>query len=390
MAGKFSELLAHVTGGRRYGFVIMSYQQGYSLFERIRAIVTEETGFECIRADDVPGAGEDLRSKIHAAIDNCALVIADVSHISPNIYYEVGYAVAGHRPLLLLARSDASIPTDLLGVELIRYADNRDGLARFEVALRQHLAVHRDSNVSLLRAMILPLNPRPSYILVSPKPVTAESHSQFHPHERRTYGDYLGVIGVLGAFASVYGEQNAPELITASRAPKELETWDANLYLLGSGKVNQFTTMFLNALQRGRAPGWTLLARKGAELQEDYEVDLRGVVAGRAFTSCESTQTEEHRVNVERDYGLIVRGPHPRYPERMVTVMAGPHSLGTGAACLAATRSDLVRQIARRLTGTLDLTTRDKTMWVLVRGVVAADSHIDAEGVEVVDAGLYA
>jgi len=45
------------------------------------------------------------------------------------------------------------------------------------------------------------------------------------------------------------------------------------------------------------------------------------------------------------DYGLIIRGPHPRRDGRIAMVLAGTRSLGTGAACLAATRLSLIENI---------------------------------------------
>lgn len=229
MLSTFSQMLAHATGGRRYSFVIMSYHEGYTFFERIKRIVGEETGFECLRADDIPGVGEDLRTKIHSSIEGAVFVMADISDARPNIYYEIGYAIARNKPVLILVREGVEIPTDLLGVELIRYADNRDGLPRFEQILRQQLAIHKDSNVSLLRAMIIPPDPQPSYIILNPKKPHAGSRFKHHPRERRTYGDYLGLMGVLSAFASVYGEHCAPELVSASHAADEIRDWDANL-----------------------------------------------------------------------------------------------------------------------------------------------------------------
>src|SRR5438876_1136243 len=128
MADPLQQMLAHVTGGRRYCFMIMTFNADFLFFERIRTIVAEQTGFECIRADHICGVSDDLRRKVHAAIEAAALVIADVSHPSPNIFYEVGYAVARGKPLLLLARDDlADVPTDLRGVELIRYRNTQEG-----------------------------------------------------------------------------------------------------------------------------------------------------------------------------------------------------------------------------------------------------------------------
>ena len=387
MREHFNQRLAHVTGGRRYCFVIMTYHENYAFFERIRAIVSEQAGFECIRADDIPGSGEDLRGKIHAAIDSAALVIADVTHVRPNIYYEVGYAVARDKPMLLLARDAVEIPTDLLGVELIRYADNKDAWPRFEHALKQHLAVHSDSSVSLLRAMVVPKNPYPSYIVINPKKPTITSRFQFHPRELRTYGDHLGVTGILGAFASVYGEHFAPELLSGPHAPDELLEWDANLYLIGAPKSNRFTKIFLEAMQREEAPNWQFRPCLGDEGRDDYEVELSGLLDGVTFKTprLQSMAQGDRRF----DYGLIVRGPHPRHHDRLITILAGPHSLGTGAACLAATKSQVIRKIAQQLAASIDLGSRDRTFWVLVKGVADEDLHIRPDGVEVFACGVY-
>ena len=89
------------------------------------------------------------------------------------------------------------------------------------------------------------------------------------------------------------------------------------------------------------------------------------------------------------DYGLILRGPKPGFPGRMLTVLAGAHSLGTGAACLAATKSDLVEKVQRKLGSKCDLATCEHTMWALVKGVSGKDRHIVADGVTIVDAGVY-
>ena len=210
MVATFSQILNHATGGRRYCFVIMSYHRGYAFFERIKRIVGEDTGFECLRAVDIPGAGEDLRAKIHAAIENAVFVIADISHLRENIYYEIGYGVARGKPVLIVAQDEIEIPTDLLGVELIRYADTEDGLRRFDQGLRQHLAIHKDSNISLLRAMIIPAAPEPSYVILNPKSPQNDSRFLRRGPERRTYGDYLGVAGVFGASPPVSANTARP------------------------------------------------------------------------------------------------------------------------------------------------------------------------------------
>ena len=193
--------------------------------------------------------------------------------------------------------------------------------------------------------------------------------------------------GILGAFASVYGEHFAPELLSGPHAPDELLEWDANLYLIGAPKSNRFAKIFLEAMQREEAPNWQFRPCLGDEGRDDYEVELSGLLDGVTFKTprLQSMAQGDRRF----DYGLIVRGPHPRHHDRLITILAGPHSLGTGAACLAATKSQVIRKIAQQLAASIDLGSRDRTFWVLVKGVADEDLHIRPDGVEVFACGVY-
>jgi len=74
----------------------------------------------------------------------------------------------------------------------------------------------------------------------------------------------------------------------------------------------------------------------------------------------------------------------------MVLIMAGAHSLGTGAACLAATRSMLIRQIKDALPDTVDFADKSRTIWVLVKGISSErDRLLDESGVSVLEAGSW-
>ncbi len=89
------------------------------------------------------------------------------------------------------------------------------------------------------------------------------------------------------------------------------------------------------------------------------------------------------------NHGIIIRGPHLNNPNRIVLIMAGAHSLGTGAACLAATRSSLIREIQSALPKKEDLADKNKTIWVLVQGKVSEkDNLLDVEGICILRAGV--
>ncbi len=382
----FKNLISHVTGGRRYCFVVMSYKGGYHFYEKLRAIVAEVTGFECIRADDLPGAGADLRMKIHQAIYNAAFILGDVSDPRPNIYYELGYAVACNKPVLLISKENANIHTDLQGLEMISYTDNKEGSNRFEQSLRQHLDIHKDSNISCLRAMVIPPDPYPSIIVINPKHIQKNSTFRHHPEELKTYGDYLGLSGIMGAFASVYGESVIPEIVSGDYAHSGLTNLDANLFLIGSPKVNKFTESILYGIQKGKSPLWHFTMCQSVEKIKETEMRLVGNPRRGLF------QTECHGVSNKKgtheDYGIIVRGPHPHKQGRTVMILAGPHSLGTGAACLAATKTSLILKIINELQGTADLNDKSKTIWVLVKGTTDESRQLAIDGVNIEDAGL--
>ena len=68
-------------------------------------------------------------------------------------------------------------------------------------------------------------------------------------------------------------------------------------------------------------------------------------------------------------------------------IMAGAHSLGAGAACIVATRSQHIREIKRR---GIDIADRRQAFWVLVRGEASArDGLLDVDDVFIEDVGTY-
>ncbi len=90
-----------------------------------------------------------------------------------------------------------------------------------------------------------------------------------------------------------------------------------------------------------------------------------------------------------QDYGIIVRGPHPRHPDRLALIIAGAHSLGTGAASLAATRSVMIQKIKGKLPEKV-LEDKKRAFWVLVKGTTSGkDLLLDEEGVSIEEAGVY-
>lgn len=392
--------IQNITNGRPFVFVIMPYDFKWDFYEHHIKKVTENlTGLKCIRADDVLRAGGDLLEKIHLLIKEAEIIIADISIDSANVYYEVGYAKAIKKEILLIAIEGKEIPTDLKGLEIIRYRENREGVEFFDNQLNEHLKVIMKSHhIPLLKDMLIAENPIPAYIVSSPKYPASKSRILGQVYDERTFSDNLGILGLISAFGSFMFEGVGIELVSAQYCNPNLKDRDVNLYLIASKKVNPLSGVMLEELQRGRIPNWYLGAYPpGSPEEGDYQGCLYRDIEGKREAvqgKLETIYFDDIKTQAtiwKEDYGIIVRGPHPKHKNRMVMIMAGAHSLGTGAACLAATRSSLILEIKNKLKRhNCDLADRDKTFWVLVKGTAnETDKLLDPEGVTIEEVGVY-
>jgi hypothetical protein len=373
-------------------FVIMPFDLNWAVFEHIRKAVRDAAGLLCIRADQIPGSGQDLLSKIHTLIDRAQLVIADISEPRPNVFYEVGYAAGVQRPLLLVKDTSAKVESELKGRELLEYNLNtEEGALSFERRLCEHLRARLKSEFALLRDMLEADDPRPAYILASPKfPGHGDIVSRLF--DERTFGDNLGVAGLLSAFGAMTPEGGDVELISAQFAPPDLIAQPVSLYLIGSQRVNPLVGKLLTELQSQLQPKW-VLGPPSHDPSVSHHIGMFKIVG----TETHEVAGKAGPVGPDRtwvfteDHGILIRMPHPQFPDRLVLIMAGAHSLGTGAACLAATRSPLIRGIRDQLLSHgIDMADKRSRFWVLVRGrLTSGFGRLGVDDVDIVDAGAY-
>lgn len=393
------EMVQVLTEGHPFVFVIMSYNFRFEVFEKIKRVVETEENLVCLRADDVKSAGHDLLDKIHFLITRAEVVIAEISDLSPNVFYEIGYAVANDRQPLFIIEGEKKVPTDLQGKEVIRYKQTREGAQVFENDLRDHLRGRLKTTRSLFWDMLQAPDPQPAYIVASPKYPGKHSRIAGQVYDSRTFGDHLGILGLLSAFGAMWGERNGIELISAQHSPPHLLEHNYNLYLIGSEKANPHTAKLLEQVQAKSSVSWYFDSMPGfSRKDEDWPCTLyrRQKFGRKKSLNAEALIGRKRSVgpNSEEiwteDFGLIVRSPHPLHKNRMVFILAGAHSLGTGAACLAATRSELLQKLKNALPEGI-LEDKGKAFWVLVKGTVSIDKDflLDPEGVSIEEAGVY-
>lgn len=72
-------------------------------------------------------------------INESKFIIADISPINANVFYEVGYAHALNKPTILIAEKDTRLPFDVSSFRTLFYENTIGGKNKLENGLRKHI-----------------------------------------------------------------------------------------------------------------------------------------------------------------------------------------------------------------------------------------------------------
>lgn len=122
-------------------FVVMQFGEPYdTLYKEVIQPVSKSSGFHAFRGDDVFRPGVILQD-IRRGIVESNVIVAEITPVNANVFYELGYAHALEKPTILLAnRNVEKLPFDISGYRVIFYDDTIGGKKSVEEALRKHLA----------------------------------------------------------------------------------------------------------------------------------------------------------------------------------------------------------------------------------------------------------
>lgn len=369
---------------RDYCFVIMSYKPAYDLvYDQLSEEIERHTGLRCIRADRDRQPGRALLVKVHQQILGASIVLAEVSEYSPNVYYEYGYSSAHDRLPVLIARKGRRLPTDLVGKEVLRYR----GLPRDDGQFLSELLLCIDkqlrSPLPEQRRMLASLHPFPAYLITAPRVPDEHSKHLWHPDEQQTFGDMIGITGILTAYGNLFGIRQLPELLHARHFSKDVLARPANFFCIGSPKVNPATEAFLSRIQHNLTPQWTM-PKVGSS------PDPRVIIQGDPTLDIDlaAPVTPQADGNII-DYGLIIRTPHPSDPRHLILIVAGRHSIGTHAACLVVTHREYIALLEQCMpNGKETLRNVHQPIWAIVRGTLVPQQGTLSD-VQIVKAGTY-
>jgi hypothetical protein len=128
-----------VTTQKPRAFVVTQFSPQYDdVYNHVIKGICEDYEVNVIRADDISGPGLIIGDIIRE-LTEAQLVIADISPSNLNVYFEVGYALALRKPVILLAKKGTSLPFDVAGFRVLFYEDTIGGKGKLEAGLTEHL-----------------------------------------------------------------------------------------------------------------------------------------------------------------------------------------------------------------------------------------------------------
>lgn len=103
-------------------FVLMPFDKAFDQIYQlaIKEPIEDKLGFTCQRADKLQFAG-DVMDEVCRRIRAAQLIVADLTGMNPNVFYEVGYAHALGKTVILLTQQRDNIPFDIRAQRLITY-----------------------------------------------------------------------------------------------------------------------------------------------------------------------------------------------------------------------------------------------------------------------------
>ncbi|VEI68141.1 Nucleoside 2-deoxyribosyltransferase [Serratia quinivorans] len=121
-------------------FVVMQFCQMYDdLYEAVIKPVCAEFGLRTVRADESFN-NNFIIHEIVSEISEATVIIADITPDNPNVYYEVGYAHALKKNVVLMCNEErVKLPFDLSGFRTIFYKNSIAGNSLVKQRLINHL-----------------------------------------------------------------------------------------------------------------------------------------------------------------------------------------------------------------------------------------------------------
>ncbi len=141
-SGQYKELRARITEGIKgtYSFFVcpLENEEVKHNYEFVIKPAVRQFQFEIQKADEISHTGT-ITDAILTSINRSRFLVADLTDAKPNCYYEVGYAHALGKPVIILAKNSTTRHFDISTYKWNFWADYKDLKTKFETELRATL-----------------------------------------------------------------------------------------------------------------------------------------------------------------------------------------------------------------------------------------------------------
>jgi hypothetical protein len=127
-------------------FTIMPFTAEFDDVFKSYFAVCAESGFSAQRTDQSE-SGERIIPRILAGIRRAAFVIADVTQLRANVFYEIGFAHGMGKPVIVSAKKGTVIPFDIADIPVLFYSgpeELKEILSRRVGAIAKDIRKNRD------------------------------------------------------------------------------------------------------------------------------------------------------------------------------------------------------------------------------------------------------
>jgi hypothetical protein len=120
-------------------FVVMEFGEPFQqIYEDVIQSVVKDAKLHAYHVGEVFGPGIILQDIIQGIV-KAEVVIADITPVNQNVFYELGYAHALGKPTILLAERGKKFPFDIRGYRVLIYDNTIAGKKKLEEGLKNHL-----------------------------------------------------------------------------------------------------------------------------------------------------------------------------------------------------------------------------------------------------------
>lgn len=368
-----------------HAFADANYDGGVARFrEEVERLITTACEAMSVKGGEVTpelmfearAFGRPLMNEIRRQIETCDVLVADISQpdaeaeVNPNVMYEIGYATALKKRLIVMRRTTPKPPPVDIRDILAGSYDSLDQITAIFVdeatlAVTETLitATQQDIRIETLEKVWFTRDTQSISIICAPDPEPSKFSDTHNPNyvDIDRFDDRDAVIELAIFLAKRYPQAKVVRYLCGELPPQAL---DGNLVVLGG-------------------PG--CVTGEGNEVGKDLMGSLESCVSypeegdGLVWRGEPMRGTKFDAENrVVEDWGSILAAPNPYNPANRIVMLHGTNTYGTLAAAIALLDSPQALKNHLRVAGLgiQDRLTGHLNFEALVRAEVGANRRI--------------